>query len=417
MNKVVVTGMGMVSPLGTNCEDSFAQALTGQGAVGKAPPAILKWLPNALAAVVSEQVFAGLSPQEQGLDRAVKLALIASREALSDAHFDGKQLALDRVGVNVGVGLAGAVTLDALYDRFYEKLHSGDPLQNPIVVHPLSVPRLMPNAAAAAISMENGFKGATQTYCVACASSAMAIGEAYRSIRHGYLDAVVVVGTEAMIAPGSLIAWNALRVLAKPNAQDVAASCRPFAAGRSGFVMGEGSACLILESEEHAERRGARIKARITGYANSSDATHITAPDFDGQVRAMRGALEDAGMTPQMIGYINAHGTATDIGDVTETQSIRAVFGAHADALMVSSTKSMHGHLIGAGGTTELLLSIMMLNSGSIAPTAYLDQVDPRCDLDYVPLTARHQQKLQAVMSNSFSFGGSNAVLIAQKVD
>ncbi len=220
-----------------------------------------------------------------------------------------------------------------------------------------------------------------------------------------------------MIAPGSLIAWNALRVLAKPNPQDVAASCRPFAVGRSGFVMGEGAACLILESQEHAERRGAKIKARLSGYATSSDAVHITAPTSEGQIRAMQGALEDAALAPQMIGYINAHGTATEIGDVVETQSIRAVFGKHADALMVSSTKSMHGHLIGAGGTTELVLSIMMLNSGSIAPTAYLDTVDPQCDLDYVPLTARHGYEIKAVMSNSFAFGGSNAVLIAQKPD
>jgi 3-oxoacyl-[acyl-carrier-protein] synthase II len=411
--------MGMVSPLGANCEDSFAQALTGQGAVGKAPDAILKWLPNALAAVVPDRAFTQLLPQDQGLDRAVQLALIASREALSDAQFDSaidnNELALERVGVNVGIGLAGAVTLDALYNRFYEKLHSGDPTQNPIVVHPLSVPRLMPNAAAAAISMANGFKGATQTYCVACASSAMAIGEAYRSIKHGYLDAVVVVGAEAMIAPGALIAWNALRVLAKPNPQNIAASCRPFSAGRNGFVMGEGAACLILESEEHAQRRGAKIKARLSGYATSSDAAHITAPNSDGQIRAMRSALEDAALAPQMIGYINAHGTATEIGDVVETQSIRAVFGEHADKLMVSSTKSMHGHLIGAGGTTELVLSIMMLNSGSVAPTAYLDKADPQCDLDYVPLVARHQQDIQAVMSNSFAFGGSNAVLIVQK--
>jgi 3-oxoacyl-[acyl-carrier-protein] synthase II len=243
----------------------------------------------------------------------------------------------------------------------------------------------------------------------------MAIGEAYRSIKHGYLDAVVVVGAEAMIAPGSLIAWNALRVLAKPNPQNIAASCRPFAAGRNGFVMGEGAACLVLESEQHALRRGAKIKARLSGYATSSDAAHITAPNSDGQIRAMQGALEDAELAPQMIGYINAHGTATEIGDVVETKSIRAVFGEHADTLMVSSTKSMHGHLIGAGGTTELVLSIMMLNSGSIAPTAYLDKADPQCDLDYVPLVARHQQDIQAVMSNSFAFGGSNAVLIVQK--
>ena len=281
MNKVVVTGMGMVTPLGANCEDSFAKALSGQGAVGKAPEAILKWLPSAMAAVVPQQVFARLLPEEEGLDRSVQLALIASREALSDAQFDSATLSRERIGVNVGIGLAGAVTLDALYNRFYEKLHSGDVRQNPIVVHPLSVPRLMPNAAAAAISMANGFKGATQTYCVACASSAMAIGEAYRSIKHGYLDAVVVVGAEAMIAQGSLIAWNALRVLAKPTPENIAASCRPFASGRNGFVMGEGAACLVLESQEHAQRRGAKIKASCTGYANNSDGVHITAPSSE----------------------------------------------------------------------------------------------------------------------------------------
>jgi 3-oxoacyl-[acyl-carrier-protein] synthase II len=241
------------------------------------------------------------------------------------------------------------------------------------------------------------------------------VGEAYRSIRHGYLDAAIVVGTEAMLNPGAMLAWNALRVMAKPDAQDPAQSCRPFALNRSGFVLGEGAAALVLESATRAARRGAPVLAEMAGYGASSDAQHLTAPSAEGQARAMQQALDDAKLTPAQIQYLNAHGTATDMGDVVETQAIHQVFEKSARQLAVSSTKAVHGHLIGAGGALEFALSIMAMNSGSLPPTAHLDQSDPRCDLDYIPLKTRHDCQVNAVMSNSFAFGGSNVSLVARR--
>ncbi|MEQ1660029.1 MAG: beta-ketoacyl-[acyl-carrier-protein] synthase family protein, partial [Hylemonella sp.] len=303
-------------------------------------------------------------------------------------------------------------TGEALYTRLYEQLQAG---RNPTVMHPLSVPRLMPNAATAAISMAHRFRGPTHTYSVACSSSAMALGEAYRSIRHGYTDAIVVVGAEAMNVPGVFMAWNALRVMAKPHPENPAASCRPFDQERSGFVLGEGAAALVLETSESALRRGATIYGEICGYGSSSDASHLTLPSSEGQYRAIRMALDESGIVPAGIHYLNAHGTATEAGDVVESETIRQVFGDHADHLPVSSTKSQHGHLIGAAGATEFAISLLAMQSGSIPATAFLDQPDPRCTLDYVPRQARHGQSLQAVMSNSFAFGGSNVSLIARR--
>jgi len=218
-----------------------------------------------------------------------------------------------------------------------------------------------------------------------------------------------------MLTPGTLMAWNALRVMAKPDPVDASRSCRPFALHRSGFVLGEGAAALVLESEARAHQRQARVLAELSGYGCSSDAEHLTAPTVLGQVAAMRQALEEAQLAPQDVQYLNAHGTATDAGDVTETQSIHAVWGASARQLAVSSTKALHGHLIGAGGAMEFALSVMAMNSGSLPPTAHLDQPDPRCDLDFIPLQARHGCDVRAVMSNSFAFGGSNASLIARR--
>jgi 3-oxoacyl-(acyl-carrier-protein) synthase len=217
------------------------------------------------------------------------------------------------------------------------------------------------------------------------------------------------------LTPGSLVAWNALRVMARPDAACPSASCKPFAANRTGFVLGEGGACLVLESQERAERRGAKPRAELAGYGCSSDAKHLTAPSVDGQAVAMRQAISEAQLQSSAIQYLNAHGTATDAGDVIESASIREVFGSSADRLAVSSTKAVHGHLIGAGGALEFALAIMAMESGSIPPTAHLEQADPRCDLDYVPLEARHGCQIDAVMSNSFAFGGSNASLVARR--
>ncbi|MEK9950827.1 MAG: beta-ketoacyl-[acyl-carrier-protein] synthase family protein [Curvibacter sp.] len=412
LQRVVVTGIGLLTPLGLTRQASFERLLRAEGAVRPAAPEITQWLPNALSADVDPAYAQQLDRNAQGLDRATQFALLASREALADARAEAWDLDRDRIGVYAGIGLGGATTGEALYKRLHESLQAG---RNPTVMHPLSVPRLMPNAATAAISMAQQFRGPTHTYSVACSSSAMALGEAYRSIRHGYTDAVVVVGAEAMNVPGVFMAWNALRVMARPHADDPAASCRPFDRDRSGFVLAEGAAALVLETADSALRRGATIYGELCGYGSSSDAEHLTLPSSDGQYRAIRMALDEAGMAPEAIHYLNAHGTATEAGDVIESETIARVFGDHARRLPVSSTKALHGHLIGAAGATEFAFSLLALHSGSIPPTAYLDHPDPRCPLDHVPREARHGQALRAVMSNSFAFGGSNVSLIARR--
>ncbi|QKO21546.1 beta-ketoacyl synthase [Rhodoferax sp. BAB1] len=410
--RVVVTGIGLLNPLGLTRTSSFERLIQGHSAIRPATPEITRWLPQALSADVDPAFAQQLDRNEAGLDRATQFALLASREALADARASEWDIKPERVGVFAGIGLGGATTGEALYTRMHEQLQAG---RNPTVMHPLSVPRLMPNAATAAISMAHQFRGPTHTYSVACSSSAMAVGEACRTIRHGYADAIVAVGAEAMNVPGVFMAWNALRVMAKPHAADPAASCRPFDTQRSGFVLGEGAAALVLETAESALRRGATIYGEICGYGSSSDAQHLTLPSSEGQYRAIRMALDEAGMGPAAIHYLNAHGTATDAGDVVESETIRQVFGDHADRLPVSSTKSQHGHLIGAAGATEFAISLLAMQSGIIPPTAFLENPDPRCTLDYVPRQARHGQTLGAVMSNSFAFGGSNVSLIARQ--
>jgi 3-oxoacyl-[acyl-carrier-protein] synthase II len=416
VNKVLVTGLGLISPLGGNRTSSFQAALEGRSAIGPSPAAIAERLPDVLVARVQADPAALLDKQYAGLDRATQFALVAADEAMTLAHMTLPAEDAKRIGVFVGIGFGGAQTVDNLYARYFSALaDAAQTNKNPNVMHPLSVPRMMANSAAAAISMRYGLQGASNTYSVACASSAVAIGEAFRAIRHGYLDAAIVVGTEAMLNSGALMAWNALRVMAKPDPTDPARSCRPFALDRNGFVLGEGAAALVLESEARSAKRGASVLAEMAGYGCSSDAQHLTAPSVEGQVSAMEDALHQAKLRPEKIGYLNAHGTATKAGDIVETQAIHLTFGSHASGLAVSSTKAVHGHLIGAGGALEFALSIMEMNTGSLPPTAHLDLPDPQCDLDFIPLQARHGCDIEAVMSNSFAFGGSNASLVARR--
>ena len=416
MNKVVVTGSGVICPLGADKASAFAGTLEARSGIGACPADVAAWLPHLAVAQASVEPQTLLERGDQGLDRATQFALIAAAQAIADAGFECPPTDSRRIGVFVGIGFGGAQTSDSLYTRFYKTLSDpGLQHKDPTVMHPLTVPRIMANAAAGAITMRYGLRGPSNTYSVACASSAIAIGEAYRAIRHGYLDAAVVVGTEAMLNPGVMMGWNALRVMAKPDAVDPSRSCRPFSIDRNGFVIGEGAAALVLESVARSAQRGARVLAELAGYGCSSDAQHLTAPSVDGQADAMLQALQGAGLAPEQIQYINAHGTATDAGDVVETQSIHKAFGSAARQVAVSSTKSMHGHLIGAAGALELVLSIEAMNSGSLPPTAHLETPDPRCDLDYVPLRARHGCQVEAVMSNSFAFGGSNVSLVARR--
>ncbi|MBS0317413.1 MAG: beta-ketoacyl-[acyl-carrier-protein] synthase family protein, partial [Proteobacteria bacterium] len=356
---------------------------------------------------------------DQGLDRSVQLGLVAAAQAMQDARLDADALAPERSGVYVGVGMAGAQAMESLYSTFYQRVYdpAGSSHRNPTVMHPLTVPRLMPNATAAALSLRYRLRGPSSTYCVACASSAVALGEAWRAIRHGLADTMLVVGTEAQITTGSYLAWNALRVLAAPDADDVARSCKPFDARRNGFVLGEGAAALLLETRAAAQARGATVHGVLCGYGSSSDAHHLTAPSADGQARAMRLALQEAGIQPTEVDYINAHGTATSLGDATESQSIAQVFGSHAAQIPISATKAMHGHLIGAAGAMEFASTLMSLRTGSLPPTAHLEQSDPACPLDYIPNEARHGCQVRYALSNSFAFGGSNVALLARAAE
>lgn len=413
MSRVLITGMGAFCPLGGDRRTMFDAALAGRSAIRPAEGEIAALLPNVLVAPVTEDPAARLPGAYHGHDRAAQFALVAAGEAMREAGIEPQPDDARRIGVYVGIGFGGACTVDGVYARM---LNAARDHRNPAVLHPLSVPRMMANAAAATISMHYGLRGPSNTYSIACASSAVAAGEAFRAIRDGYLDAAVVIGTEAMLTPGALLAWNALRVMARPDADDPAASCRPFALGRSGFVLGEGAAAMVLESGTRAAARGCPGLAELAGYGTSSDAAHLTAPSSAEQVEAMRQALAQAGLAAGDIGYLNAHGTATDAGDVVETESIRTVFGDAVARLPVSSTKSVHGHLIGASGMLELVISVMAMLEGALPPTATLEAPDPRCNLDHIAREARRGVTVDAVMSNSFAFGGSNASLVARRV-
>jgi 3-oxoacyl-(acyl-carrier-protein) synthase len=418
LRKVSIRGIGMVTPLGLNRIDTFASALSATSAIAPAPDAILKLLPNALSAQVPAAFEIGQTRSVAGLDRATQFTLAVAQEALTDAGYEANLYQKSRTGVYVGIGMGGAHTIESLYTRFFDQLQrAAVENRDPTIMHPLAVPRMMANAGAAAVSIQHQLRGQSFTYSIACASSAVAIGEAYRALRHGYIDTAIVIGTEAMLTPGSFIAWNALRVMAKKRDADPQASCRPFDTHRTGFVLGEGAAALVLQAEGIDPACSRAPYGELCGYGTTTDGVHITLPSVDGQVLAMQTALAEAALPPQAIGYLNAHGTATTAGDVTETDSIKAAFANHAYALAISSTKAVHGHLIGAGGALEFALAVMALESGSIPPTAHLDNPDAGCDLDFVPHTARKGVALQAVMSNSFGFGGTNVSLIARKFE
>ncbi|MFB5855308.1 beta-ketoacyl-[acyl-carrier-protein] synthase family protein [Stenotrophomonas maltophilia] len=414
--EVVITGLGAFTSLGDSMQDTFERCMQGEGAIRPASPDLCKWHPAAITAHIDRDFSQRLSPAERGFDRATQLALIASREAMEDSGIELDEAQRANAGVYCGIGLGGATTLESVYTRFYHRLFKANgETGDPTVVHPFTVTNTMPNAAASWVSIFNGLKGPTQTYSVACASSAVAVGEAWRAIRHGYADTAVVVGTEAMLAAGPYLAWHALRVMAPGDAEDIAASCRPFSRDRRGFVLGEGAAAMVLESRDSARARGRTPYATLAGYGISSDASHITMPDSQGQARAIAMALDAAGMAPDRIGYINAHGTATQAGDLSETMAIKQVFGEHARRLKISSTKAMHGHVIGAGGTLEFGIAIKALQQRIVPPTGYLRDPDPALDLDYVAQGAVAMPELAAVMSNSFAFGGTNVSLIATR--
>ncbi|MCC5984462.1 MAG: beta-ketoacyl-[acyl-carrier-protein] synthase family protein [Rhodobacteraceae bacterium] len=404
MRKVVITGAGTVNPLGHDVPSTLAAMREGRCAI-----TALEGLQDQdrLAVQIGAQV-RGFDPATHIdrqrlpiLDRFAQFALVAAREAVAQAGLSFEGTASDRAGVVMGTAGGGNTTVDDNYRSVFAEGKNR--------VHPFVVPRLMHNAAASHLSMEFGLRGPGLAVSTACASSNHAMGLALHLIRGGAADVILAGGSEAMLSFGGLKAWEGLRVMSRDG-------CRPFAASRNGLVMGEGGAVFVFEALEHARARGAEPLAEVAGFGMSADAGDIVAPTLDGPVRAMRLALADAGMAAGDVGYVNAHGTGTRANDRTEAQALHTVLGAGAGRVPVSSTKSMHGHLIGGTGAVELLACVMALREGVIAPTVNFDAADPDCPVDAVPNTARDGVEVRAALSNAFAFGGLNAVLALRRL-
>jgi 3-oxoacyl-[acyl-carrier-protein] synthase II len=405
--RVAVTGAGVISPLGSSLEE-FQRSLTaGRSGIRRLTPEIAARSGVQVGATLDWNPAAHFKDAETAnLDRVSQFALAAASEAITTSGLPMEHLNRDRIGVYWGTGMGGAHTQDASYKQVYG---AGE-----WRVRPLTVVMGMSNAAGSNVAVRHGLRGPFANYSTACSSSAMALGEAMRAVAAGRADVMIAGGSEALLTPGVLVAWQALRTLAPADPADAAASCKPFDKRRAGLVLGEGAAAFVLEDESRARSRGARIYALLTGYGNSCDATHMSRPDRDGQIRAMKEALNEAQLSPGEVGYINAHGTATAVGDVVEAEAINAVFGPAAHEVRVSSTKSLHGHLLGGSGALEFAAALLALE-GVLPPTGFLEQPDPACRLRHVAREAERIAPPRAVMSNSFAFGGSNVVLVAAR--
>lgn len=405
--KVAVTGLGVLAPLGTHVDALFANLCAGRSGVRLLTAAPFASLRSPVAAATDFDGSARWpAPRLKMLDRVSQLALAAAAQAVEDAGLDFATERRERCGVSVGTGLGGAGTTDEGYHTLYA--------EESLRIKPFTVLNSMTNAAASWVGIEYGLCGPNLTYSTACSSSAVALGEAARRIECGEVDVMLAGGAEAPLCMGVLRAWEAMRTLATADTQHPEASCRPFSRSRSGLVLGEGAAFVVLEEWNHALARGAHIHAQLSGYGLTTDPGHLTRPSAEGQAAAIRAALASAQLSADAVDYVNAHGTATVQNDAVETAALKAVFGERAYRLPVSSTKSMHGHLLGAAGALEFVIAVTSLERGVVPPTMHLDVPDPDCDLDYVAGAARRGLTLRAVMSNSFAFGGTNAVLIAQ---
>jgi len=402
MHRVVITGMGAVTPLGHTAAATWSAMREGCSAIGPITTLPRESLRFGIAAEV--QGFDPLQHFDEKrlvlLDRVSQFALVAAREAVAQSGID---FAADGIGENtavvIGSGVGGEQTHDAASRRLYAE-------NNPRL-HPLTIVRLMANAPASQVSIEYGLTGPAFATVSACSSANHALTQAFHMVRSGVADAALAGGSEACITLGVVKAWEAMRVMADDT-------CRPFCKQRRGMVLGEGAGIFVLETLERARARGANILAEFAGAGMSADAGDIVFPSEAGAAKAIARALADGGLAPQDIDYINAHGTATPANDPTETKAIRRVFGVHADALAVSSTKSMHAHALGAAGALELVAAIGALRDGVVPPTANFLDADPECDLDYVPNTAR-EKNVRAALSNSFAFGGLNAVIALRR--
>lgn len=399
-HEVCVTGLGVMAPHGGEPDALFQALQDGQSAIRPIFPDLPK--PAAAATVAFDETRWFTKLQLAGVDRVSQLAVAAADLALQDAGFDRADADPERIGVYAGCGMGGAAALEAAY-------------RGGMRVPPLTIPAFMPNAPAAHVAMRNGVQGPVLTYSVACASSSVAIAEAAKAIQRGEVDLAIAGGSEALIVPGVVLAWQAMQTLATFQPGEAAGAVRPFAADRNGFALGEGAAFIVLESAERARRRGARSYATLAGWGLSSDATHLTKPDAPGQARALRAALRQAGLQPRDVGYCNAHGTATRIGDVVERNALAEVWGDDLEHLRVSSTKALHGHMLGAAGAVEAVITVLALHRRQLPPNAHCSAIDPACSLNLVKPGETAAPELQAAISNSFAFGGTNSVLLFRR--
>lgn len=402
MKRVVITGQGTINSLGLSAADTMAAMAEGRCGIGELEMRDV----DRLAIRIGGQV-KGYTPEDHFnrqqialYDRYTQFALLAAREAIAQSGLSFSGALAAEAGVVLGTSGGGLTTQDDNYRMVYEEGKNR--------VHPFVVPKLMNNAAASHISMSHNLKGPSFTVATACASSNHAMGQAFGLVRSGMSRVMITGGSESMLCFGGIKAWEGLRVMSKD-------ACRPFSANRNGMVQGEGAAIFVFEEYEHAKKRGADILAEVIGFAMTSDASDIVMPSKQGAARAISGALRDAKISPDAVGYINAHGTGTAANDKTECAAVADALGSQADRLMISSTKSMHGHLIGGTGAVELLACIMALRDGVVAPTIGYEEPDPECALDVVPNQAR-EAKVDVALSNAFAFGGLNAVLALRAI-
>lgn len=396
-HRVAVTGLGAICGPGPTAPEAWSTLCQGISSIRQLTLVDISKLRFQIGSEVQNYDpnvhFPG--SQQDHLDRFAQFAVVAAREAVKDSGVTFDDALRETTAVVCGTGTGGQSTQDAGYRDIYQQERGR--------VHPLIIPRTMANAGASQVSMQFGTTGPAYAVSTACSSSNNAIGQAFQMVRRGDVNLAIAGGSEAPFALGLLKAWEAMRVMAPDT-------CRPFCKARRGMVLGEGGAMLVLEPLEAARARGAKIYAEIVGFGNSSDAHHLTQPTVEGPARAMRLALKDGELKPEQIGYINAHGTGTPGNDPTETKAIRAIFGGHADRMPISSTKSMHGHALGAAGAIEAIATVMALKDGILPPTANFTEADPECDLDYIPNEPR-RLRVEYALSNSFAFGGLNAVL------
>ncbi|MFN3739102.1 MAG: beta-ketoacyl-ACP synthase II [Thermodesulfovibrionales bacterium] len=413
MNKrrVVVTGLGLVTPLGIGVQETWNALIEGRSGVGRITHFDASTYPVQIAAEVKNFDPSQYIPDKEikKMDRFIHFAIAATEMAMKDSGLKITPENAERVGVIIGSGMGGLPMIEHYHKTLLEKGHRR--------ISPFFIPMIIINLAAGQVSIRYGAKGPNSSPCTACATGSHSIGDAFKIIQRGDADAMIAGGTEAVITPMGIAGFTAMKALSARNDEPERAS-RPFDIDRDGFVMGEGAGIVILEELNHALKRGAKIYAEMIGYGMSGDAYHITspAPQGEGAARCMEAALKDAGIRPEDIQYINAHGTSTKYGDELETMAIKKVFGGHAYKLAVSSTKSMTGHLLGAAGGVEAVITVLTIHNNLIPPTINLEKPDPACDLDYVPNKAR-KAEVHCAISNSFGFGGTNACLIFKRFE